>query len=595
MANRGVHITVLSLAAALLVATPATPAISAAGAAGPAKRIPGRTLVVKVKGLPGGSKVRVKVKRHGIVASKRVATTKRFKNLAPGKYRVKAPAMAGFTLSPRLKKVRIRALRGKRVTFTYRARRAPDAVTGLKVQSRTAQAVTLSWNNPATATGIVVRRATGTTAPAGPTDGAGVDVTGAPTTVKDSGVNPSTTYSYSVFARNSAGTSAGTSVTTRTLAIAIVDGGANFTCGLDGTGKAFCWGVNPVGQLGNNSTTNSSVPVAVSTAGVLGGKTLTAISAGAAHGCVLADNAKVYCWGFNNYGQLGNGTTANSSVPVAVDTTGVLAGKTITDISVGGYHACVLAGGAVYCWGYNVVGQLGNGTTTNSSVPVAVNAAGVLAGKTITGIAAGYNHTCARDSDGKAYCWGSGTLGSLGNNTTTNSAVPVAVSTTGVLNGKALSALTSGEGHSCGLDSGAAYCWGYNNVGQLGDNTTANALVPVAVNTATVLSGRRLVDITAGSYHTCAVDDAGLAFCWGYNIVGQLGNNTTTNSAVAVPVVTSGVLNGKKLIEVGNGSNHSCAAATNGKVYCWGYNTGGQLGNGTTANSSVPVEVSGFG
>lgn len=595
MVNRGVHVTVLSMAAALLVAAPTSPAVSAAGAVAPARKVPGRTLVVKVKGLPGDTKVKVKVKRRGVVASKRVATTKRFKHLAPGKYRVKAASLAGFSLSPRKKKVRIRTHRGKRVTFRYRARQAPGPVTGLTVQARTSQAVTLDWNNPATATAIIVRRAVGTTPPAGPADGTGVDVTGAPTSLKDNGVNPSTTYSYSVFAQNSAGTSAGRSVTARTLAVAVVDGGANFTCGLDGTGKAYCWGVNPVGQLGNNSTTNSSVPVAVSTSGVLGGKTLTAISSGAAHGCALADNGKVYCWGFNNYGQLGNGTTTNSSVPVAVDTTGVLAGKTITDVSAGGYHVCVLAGGAVYCWGYNVAGQLGNGTTTNSSVPVAVNSAGVLAGKTITGIAAGYNHTCARDSDGKAYCWGSGTLGSLGNNTTTNSSVPVAVTTTGVLNGKALSVLSSGEGHTCGLDAGSAFCWGYNNVGQLGDNTTANSAVPVAVNTATVLSGRRLVDVSAGSYHTCAVDDAGLAFCWGYNIVGQLGNNTTTNSAVAVPVLTTGVLNGKKLIQIGNGSNHSCAVASNGRAYCWGYNTGGQLGNGTTTNSSVPVEVSGFG
>ena len=117
----------------------------------------------------------------------------------------------------------------------------------------------------------------------------------------------------------------------------------------------------------------------------------------------------------------------------------------------------------------------------------------------------------------------------------------------------------------------------------------------VAVNTATVLSGRQLVDIAAGSSHTCAVDEAGLAFCWGYNIVGQLGNNTTTNSLVAVPVVTTGVLSGKKLVQIGNGSNHSCAVASTGKAFCWGYNSGGQLGNGTTANSSVPVEVSGFG
>ena len=595
MTNKGVHISVLGLAVALLVALPAAPSTSVAGAVAAAKKVPGRTLIVKTQGLPGGTKVRVTVKRRGVVRSKTVVTTKRFKHLAPGRYRVKAAPKTGFTVTPRVKRVRITAVRGKRVTFTYQGEAAPAAVTGLQVKTRTARAITLSWNTPATASTIVVRRAAGTTAPSGPAEGTAVDVTGAPASVKDDTVAPGTTYSYSVFARNSAGTSGPQSVTTRTLAVGTVDGGANFTCGLDGTGKAFCWGVNPVGQLGNNSTTNSSVPVPVNSAGVLQGKTLTALGAGAAHGCTLSDDAKVSCWGYNIYGQLGNGTTTNSSVPVAVDTTGVLAGKTITDISVGGYHACALAGGAVYCWGYNIYGQLGNGTTTNSSVPVAVDTVGVLAGKTITQIAAGYSHTCVRDSDGKAYCWGNGTQGSLGNNTTANSAVPVAVSTTGVLNGKTLTALTSGEGHSCALADAMAYCWGYNFAGQVGNNTTTNALVPVAVNTATVLSGRKLVDISAGSSHTCALDDAGLAFCWGYNVVGQLGNNTTTNSAVAVPVVTTGVLNGKTLVQVGNGSNHSCAVDSTGTAYCWGFNTGGQLGNGTTVNSGVPVAVSDFG
>ena len=164
MANKGVHITVLSLAAAMLIAAPATSATAVSGAIAPAKKVPGRTLVVKVKGLPGGSKVRVTVKRRGVVASKRVATTKRFKNLAPGRYRVKARNKAGFTLSDRSKNARVKANRGKRVTFRYRARRAPAAVTGLQVSARTSQSVqgvgashwsgAMAWTvrvNPATA------------------------------------------------------------------------------------------------------------------------------------------------------------------------------------------------------------------------------------------------------------------------------------------------------------------------------------------------------------------------------------------------------------------------------------------------------------
>ena len=130
-------------------------------------------------------------------------------------------------------------------------------------------------------------------------------------------------------------------------------------------GRAASWGDNQYGQLGNNSTAGSAVPVAVDTAGVLAGKTVTAISTGSYHSCAVADG-RVYCWGNNGYGQLGNNTTTDSSVPVAVNTDGVLAGRTVIAISTGAYHSCAVADGKAYCWGYNGDGQLGNNSTTGS-------------------------------------------------------------------------------------------------------------------------------------------------------------------------------------------------------------------------------------
>ncbi len=159
------------------------------------------------------------------------------------------------------------------------------------------------------------------------------------------------------------------------------------------TGRMAVWGNNGEGQLGNNSTTDSKVPVAVDTTGVLAGKTVTAITAGQYHSCAVAD-AKAYCWGYNSSGQLGNNSTTESPVPVAVDTTGVLAGKTVTAITAGQYHTCAVADAKAYCWGSNLYGQLGNNSTTESPVPVAVDTAGVLAGKTVTAITAGQYHTC---------------------------------------------------------------------------------------------------------------------------------------------------------------------------------------------------------
>ena len=206
-------------------------------------------------------------------------------------------------------------------------------------------------------------------------------------------------------------------------------------------------------------------------------------SAGFYHSCAIVLNDKAYCWGSNNNGQLGNGSTTSSRVPVAVNMSGVLAGKTIKQISVGEYHTCAVASDdKAYCWGSNNNGQLGNGSTANSRVPVAVNMSGVLAGKTIKQISAGGDHSCVIASDDKLYCWGFNSNGELGNNSSVSSSVPVAVNTDGVLAGKVIKQMSAGFSNTCAVDSGyGIYCWGYNSNGQLGNNSTNNSRVPTYV------------------------------------------------------------------------------------------------------------------
>ncbi|MEZ5157227.1 MAG: fibronectin type III domain-containing protein [Candidatus Nanopelagicales bacterium] len=352
-------------------------------------------------------------------------------------------------------------------------------------------------------------------------------------------------------------------------------------------GRAAAWGYNVDGQLGDNTTTNSSVPVAVNTAGVLAGKTVSAITAGLSHSCVVADG-QAYCWGDNTFGQLGDNSTTDSKVPVAVNTAGALAGKTLSAISAGRHHTCTVADGQAYCWGYNGGGELGNNSTTDSKVPVAVNTAGALSGKTVSTIYAGDFHTCVV-ADGQAYCWGYNNYGELGDNTTTNSKVPVAVNTAGALAGKAVTEITAGYFHTCVVASGQAYCWGANSSGQLGDNTTTDSKVPVAVNTAGPLAGRMVTAITAGYFHTCVVAER-RASCWGDNTYGELGDNSITNSKVPVAASTAGVLASRTVTEITAGAYHTCAAA-DGRAFCWGANGVGQLGNNATANSYVPIAV----
>ena len=378
-----------------------------------------------------------------------------------------------------------------------------------------------------------------------------------------------------------------------TLNQPVISAGTSHSCEIS-SGNAYCWGLNATGELGNNSTVNSSVPVPVYTGGVLSGVTLTQVAAGDNYTCALSSAGAVYCWGVNSDGQLGNSANTTSDVPVAVTTSGALSGVTITQISAGHGGPCALGStGAAYCWGLGTSGQLGNNTIVNSNVPVLASG-----GLTLTQIDTGKIFACGLTSAGAAYCWGDNTSGELGNNSLTQSPVPVAVTTAGTpLAGVTLTQISAGSATACALGStGAAYCWGAGGNGQLGNNsTTAAQQTAVAVTTTgTPLAGVTLTQISAANSFTCALSSTGAAYCWGTGSNGDLGNNSTSQSLVAVAVATSGVLAGVTLTQVmGGGGQFTCALDTFGAAYCWGVNSSGQVGNTDTGvNFLVPVAVS---
>jgi alpha-tubulin suppressor-like RCC1 family protein len=373
--------------------------------------------------------------------------------------------------------------------------------------------------------------------------------------------------------------------------IANVSSGSNHTIALCSDGTLAAWGDNTWGQLGDLSAPiYLAVPAAVTTAGTpIEGKTITAVSAGGVHNLVLCSDGMLAAWG-------NNGTT-NSRVPAAVTTTGTpLAGKTVIAIAAGDSHSLVLCSdGTLAAMGDNTNGQLGDNTTSSSQVPVAVTTAGTpLAGKTVTAIAAGGSHNLVLCSDGTLAAWGYG--GTLGNNSTVDSLVPVAVTTAGTpLAGKTVTAITAGGGFSLALCSdGTLAAWGDNTWGQLGNNSTANSLVPAVVPTAgTPLSGKTVTAISAGGAHTLALCSDGTLVVWGFRGHPFPGADSSyLNSLVPVSVATSGTpLAAKTVSSVNAGDYHSLALCTDGTLAAWGDNYYGELGNNSNKHSIVPVAV----
>ncbi|MFQ5343763.1 MAG: hypothetical protein ACE5F6_19645, partial [Anaerolineae bacterium] len=300
-------------------------------------------------------------------------------------------------------------------------------------------------------------------------------------------------------------------------------------------------------------------------------KGVTAIAAGDFHTCVLTVNGGVKCWGRNDSGQLGDGTTTRRYTPV--DVSGLTSG--VTAIAPGAYHTCALtAAGGVKCWGAGGFGQLGDGATTQRTTPVDV--VGLSSGvQAITG-------GCALTTAGGVKCWGRNDSGQLGDGTTTNRTTPVDV--VGLSSG--VVAIATGGSHSCALTTGGGVkCWGYNHYGQLGDGTTTDRHTPVDV--VGLSSGVQA--IAAGALDVCALTMGGGVKCWGWNWYGQLGDGTTTSRHTPVDVV--GLSSGVQAIS--SGWWNTCALTMGDGVKCWGYNGYGQLGDGTSTNRSTPVAVPG--
>jgi alpha-tubulin suppressor-like RCC1 family protein len=305
------------------------------------------------------------------------------------------------------------------------------------------------------------------------------------------------------------------------------------------------------------------------------------VAASGDHACALLSDGAIMCWGSNNHGQLGDGTTIGGPTPVRVRDLPAPA----TALSLGGDHSCaLLATGALVCWGASSNGEVGNGSTGDQPKPVVVNG---LASN-VTAVACDNVHTCAIRTDGAVRCWGEGRYGALGDGTSLSSPTPVA--TTGLTS--AATALALGFGRSCALlASGSVVCWGLNDAGQLGDGTKANQPTPVEI----VPPARGAAEVSVGWWHTC-VRAAGTVRCRGYNGYGELGDGSQTDDWSWTDWTASVDSLGSDAAAVSASLYHSCAVrASTGGVVCWGSNNWGQLGDGSPDSQSSPRAVSGLG
>ena len=340
-------------------------------------------------------------------------------------------------------------------------------------------------------------------------------------------------------------------------------------------GSLRAWGLNNFGQLGNDTTISSDTPVKVQ---LPPGTRVTSMRAGCGHSLALTTTGHVLAWGDNSDGALGDGTTTSTGTPVMVK---LPPGTKVKAVRAGCRHSLALTTtGHVLAWGFSGQGELGNGSILSSPEPVRVK---LPKGTRVTAISAGAYHSLARTTTRHLYAWGANSGGQLGDGTTTNRDIPVKVK---LPKRTKVTLIGAGEGHSLARTStGKVLAWGDNTDGALGDGTTTGSLTPVRVK---LPKRTKLRGLFGGCAESLALTAKGHVLAWGDNGAGQLGDGTTTSSDTPVRVKLP---TGTKVTAVAAGCSHNLALTAKGHVLAWGFGLLGQLGNGGTTNSNLPVRA----
>jgi alpha-tubulin suppressor-like RCC1 family protein len=348
-----------------------------------------------------------------------------------------------------------------------------------------------------------------------------------------------------------------------------IDAGASHSIAISKNGRVFGWGLNSSGQLGDDSVTQRLTPVSVFGAA----KTFCTISGSDSHSLAIDKNGRAWAWGTNTLGQLGDNSATSRRTPIRV--LGDI--KTFCQISAATQHSLAIdKNGSAWGWGYNRFGRLGNNSLTSQRTPVSV--AGQQ--KTFCAISAGNAYSFAIDKYGNAWGWGLNLVGQLGDGTPTSRLTPVSVAGAK----KTFCKISAGYGQTIAIDKyGRGWGWGYNARGQIGDNSITCRSTPVSIAGAV----KTFCAVSAGGSHSLAIDKNGKAWAWGNNIYGQLGDNSTTSRLTPVSIAGAA----KTFCAINAGGSHSLAIDKNGRLWAWGINSQGQLGDNSITSRLTPVRV----
>ena len=440
---------------------------------------------------------------------------------------------------------------------------APEAPAGLLVNAGDEQ-ITVTWNTTPGASAYRVRA----------TDAEGNPVGDTPATTRDtnyvlSGLVNGTTYHVQITALNSSGESSASqsvSITpTRLLDVALA---STHLCALRSTGNLWCWGNNQKGQFGNGSTSTELSTVAQL---VRSADSWTSTAAGIFHSCGTKQDGSLWCWGENGLGQLATTVVDGATEPRGVD----LPEPDVAKVTSGAtaQHSCALtAQGSLWCWGGNFFGQVGNDSSNSSASPARIGEADAWRNVAVSSL-----HTCGIKKDASLWCWGANFMGQLGDGSFTDRLAPTQIGTE-----KTWRAVSASVANTCAIEAGGAlWCWGFNDAGQIGDGTLDLRGAPVLV--AGDASWR---EVAAGTAFTCGIRDDASLWCWGGNGHGELGDGTNENRTEPTANLLTGPWD-----KVYAGDFTACATRPGGDLYCWGDNANGLLGAADPAANASPALI----